>query len=361
MSFTLDHITLTQFRNYPGSQFAFSQRVVGFCGRNGVGKTNLLDAIHYLCFTRSYFSRTDASSVAFGNQGFRIEGNFHRNGIPMKVACILRETGKKEIWSDEDCYDKFSAHIGRLPVVMVIPDDISLITGSSAERRTFLDTLLSQVSPDYLQQLIRYNKVLQQRNGWLKQAANGPADLTVLDILDQQLEVPGLRIFEERRRFMTTFLPRVQDLYRFIAGSAETPGIAYLSQLLEHPFSDLLKSHRQKDLILQRSNVGIHKDDLDLSLDGQPFKTVASQGQRKSLLFALKLAEFEVLKDAKGFPPLLLLDDIFEKLDEDRMRHLLKRVCVENEGQVFITDTHCGRTRDVLERLGCAVQLHELS
>lgn len=279
----------------------------------------------------------------------------------MKVACILRETGKKELWSDGECYDKFSAHIGQLPVVMVIPDDISLITGSSAERRKFLDTLLSQVSPDYLQQLIRYNKVLQQRNGWLKQAAAGPADRSVLDILDQQLEEPADLIFSERKQFMATFLPKVQQLYRFIAGSAETPGVVYQSQLLEESFSSLLKGSRQKDMLLQRSNTGIHKDDLDLTLDGQPFKTIASQGQRKSLLFALKLAEFEVLKEAKGFPPLLLLDDIFEKLDEDRMRHLLKRVCLENEGQVFITDTHCGRILEVLERLGCEVQLHELS
>ena len=361
MSFTLDHIILTQFRNYPTARFDFRRRVVGFCGRNGVGKTNLLDAIHYLCFTRSYFSRTDASSVGFGSQGFRIEGGFRRQDQDMTVACILRETGKKEVWTDGECYTRFSAHIGRLPVVMVIPDDISLVTGGSGERRTFLDTLLSQVSPEYLQQLIRYNKVLQQRNGWLKQAAAGPADHSVLDILDDQLVGPGESLFTARREFMKELIPRVQDLYRFIAGSDETPGLSYESPLLEGSFADMLRNGRARDMASQRSNTGVHKDDVELLLDGQPFRIIASQGQRKSLLFALKLAEFEVLRDAKGFPPILLLDDIFEKLDEDRMSHLLRRVCLENDGQVFITDTHQGRIADVLHRLGCEVQLEELS
>lgn len=361
MSFTLDHIILTQFRNYPTARFDFKRRVVGFCGRNGVGKTNLLDAIHYLCFTRSYFSRTDASSVGFGSQGFRIEGGFRQQEQDMTVACILRETGKKEVWTDGECYTRFSAHIGRLPVVMVIPDDISLVTGGSGERRTFLDTLLSQVSPDYLQQLIRYNKVLQQRNAWLKQAAAGPADVSVLDILDDQLIAPAEAIFQERTAFMKDLIPRVQSLYRFIAGSEEMPGLEYVSPLQEGAFPTLLRASRQRDMASQRSNTGVHKDDLELLLDGESFRVIASQGQRKSLLFALKLAEFEVLKDAKGFPPLLLLDDIFEKLDEDRMSHLLRRVCMENEGQVFITDTHQGRIADVLHKLGCEVQLEELS
>jgi DNA replication and repair protein RecF len=361
MAFSLDHIILTRFRNYPEARFDFRQRVVGFCGPNGVGKTNLLDAIHYLCFTRSYFSRTDASSVSFGSQGFRVEGSFRRQEQQLTVACVLRETGKKEIWADGDCYDKFSAHIGRLPVVMVIPDDISLVTGGSAERRNFLDTLLAQISPEYLQQLIRYNKVLQQRNGWLKQASPGFADTAVLDILDEQLVGPGESIFATRQAFMEQFIPQVQRLYHFIAGKEETPGIKYVSPLQEGSFARLLHQGRSRDLASQRSNTGVHKDDLDLQLDEQPFRTIASQGQRKSLLFALKLAEFEVLRDAKGFPPLLLLDDIFEKLDEGRMQHLLQRVCLENEGQVFITDTHRGRISDVLHRLGCEVQLEELS
>ncbi len=361
MPLTIDHIILTQFRNYDSARFEFTERVVGFCGRNGVGKTNLLDAIHYLCFTKSYFSRTDSSSVGFGSQGFRIEGGFSRNNMHLRVACILRENGKKEIWNGEECYDKFSMHIGQLPVVMVIPDDISLITGSSSDRRKFLDTLLAQLNPDYLQSLIRYNKILQQRNSWLKQAAAGPSDRQVLEILDRQLQEPGDLIFRVRRTFLDDFIARVQLLYTYIAaGSSEIPQMSYQSQLLAKGFPELLSDHFQKDLILQRSNAGVHKDDLELGLDGQPFKTIASQGQQKSLLFALKLAEFEVLRESKGFPPLLLLDDIFEKLDEERMQHLLKRVCIENDGQVFITDTHCGRIKEVLAGLGTQVQLVEL-
>ncbi len=233
--------------------------------------------------------------------------------------------------------------------------------GGSGERRTYLDTLLSQVSPYYLQQLIRYNKVLQHRNAWLKQAASGAADISVLDILDDQLVQPAQALFEVRTGFMQELIPRVQELYRFIAGSTETPGLTYVSPLQEGSFPALLRASRARDMASQRSNTGVHKDEIDLLLDGQPFRTMASQGQRKSLLFALKLAEFEVLKASKGFPPILLLDDIFEKLDEDRMSHLLRRVCLENDGQVFITDTHRGRMEEVMHRLGCEVQLEELT
>ncbi len=360
--FHISHISLTQFRNYGSQTFSFPKRVIGLCGNNGIGKTNLLDAIYYLCFTRSYFSRTDAGSAQIGSQGFRLEGSWIKQGHDHKTICILRENGKKELWIDQELCPKFSAHIGRFPVVFIAPDDIILITGGAEERRRFMDTLLSQLSPEYLKILIRYNKILQERNGFLRRAAeSNQIDTGLLEILDMQLSETGKFIFSERRRFMEDFLPEVQHFYAAITSSAEKPIVAYSSPLLEKSFTDLLLQNRSRDLSMQRTSSGIHRDDLELKLNDEPFRNIASQGQRKSLLFALKLAEFSVLKKAKGFPPLLLLDDIFEKLDELRMQNLLHWVCKENTGQVFLTDTHCSRIRDVMEKINVECQMIELS
>jgi DNA replication and repair protein RecF len=335
---------------------------VGLCGPNGIGKTNLLDAIYYLCFTKSYFSRTDSGSVQIGSQGFRLEANWQQQGQNHKTVCIVRENGKKELWVDQEQCPKFSAHIGRFPIVFIAPDDVILITGGSEERRRFVDTILSQIDPEYLKMLIRYNKILQERNSFLKIAAETQnTDTALLEILDHQLTESGSIIFRERQKFMAAFLPEVQHFYAVISASAEKPVIAYSSPLLERSFTELLWQNRSRDLAMQRTSSGIHRDDLELKLNGESFKTIASQGQRKSLLFALKLAEFNILKKAKGFPPILLLDDIFEKLDEARMQNLLHWVCRENDGQVFLTDTHCNRIRDVMDKIGVACQLIELS
>jgi DNA replication and repair protein RecF len=360
--FHISHISLTQFRNYGQQSFSFPKRIIGLCGSNGIGKTNLLDAIFYLCFTRSYFSRTDASSVQIGSQGFRLEGDWMQQGQDHKTVCIVRETGKKELWVDQELCPKFSAHIGRFPVVFIAPDDITLITGGAEERRRFMDTLLSQLYPEYLKILIRYNKILQERNGFLRQSAEtNQIDWGLLEILDHQLIETGSIIFSERSRFMESFLPEVQHFYAVITNSSEKPVVSYASPLLEKSFPELLLQNRSRDMAMLRTSSGIHRDDLDLKLHEENFKNIASQGQRKSLLFALKLAEFNVLKKAKGFPPLLLLDDIFEKLDEARMQNLLHWVCRENTGQVFLTDTHCNRIRDVMEKIDVDCQLIELT
>ena len=328
---------------------------------NGVGKTNLLDAIYYLCFTRSYFSRSDQQSVQQGSAGFRIVGHFEKEGVPEEVLCIFRENGKKEFSSGGEPYEKFSRHIGRFPCVVIAPDDVQMITGGSEERRRFLDALLSQLDAVYLQHLIEYNKVLQQRNGFLKSLTDRRAqDPALLDVYDAQLARPGAWLFEKRRSFLESFLPLVKDYYAQIAGLAEPIELTYESQLLLQPFPDLLRGFRDKDLLLQRTGAGIHKDDIDLRFSEQPFRAIASQGQRKSLLFALKLAEYETLKQAKGFPPLLLLDDVFEKLDEHRMRNLLDKVCIQDQGQIFITDTHPERIGLELEKLAIPCQIIRL-
>ena len=359
---SLKEISLVQFKNYTQRSFAFGKRIVGICGNNGVGKTNLLDAIYYLCFTKSYFSRSDQTSVLRGSSGFRIEGQFDQDGAAINVVCILRPTGKKEFLADGIPYEKFSRHIGRLPCVIIAPDDIQIVTGGSEERRRFLDALLSQLDPAYLQDLIEYNKVLQQRNGFLKTLTERRlTDKGLLDVYDEQLAVRGTRLFERRVAFLKELLPLAGSFYAQIAGAEEPLALAYDSQLFHSSFRELLRQGLEKDLYLQRTGSGIHRDDIDISFAGVPFKTMASQGQRKSLLFALRLSEYEILRRKKGFPPMLLLDDVFEKLDENRMNNLLDKVCLQGDGQIFITDTHPGRISREMERIGADWQLITLS
>ena len=357
----LHSISLTQFKNYNSRLFNFNERIVGICGNNGVGKTNLLDAIHYLCFTKSYFTRLDQNNIQHGQQGFRIEGEIELENKQEKAICILRETGKKEFSVNDAFYERFAKHIGHYPCVIIAPDDIQIITDGSEERRRFFDALLSQLDADYLQQLITYNQVLQQRNSLLKSfAETGIQDISLLDVLDEQLKKPGEYIFQIRKQFLVSFLPQAKKLYAEIAHRDEDIVITFYSELLQCSFAELLRLNRQRDLAVQRTTGGIHRDDIIFTLDGQLLKNIASQGQRKSLLFALKLAEMDVLKEKKGFAPLLLLDDVFEKLDEDRIANLLKRVCIENKGQVFITDTNRERLTQHLDILSLIYQLIKL-
>lgn len=362
MAFT--KIALTGYKNYESETFYFKQRIVGICGLNGKGKTNLLDAINYLCFTKSYFSKTDALNIFFGSEGFRLEAELNHNGAKentTKIVCIYRSSLKKEFYLDDVAYVKFSHHIGKFPCVMIAPDDIEMITGGSEERRKFLDTLISQVDAEYLQQLINYNKVIQQRNSFLKnESFQANFDPQFLDALDAQLVKPGEYIHHVRTQFCKKIIPLVQQFYNDISGNNEIISMDYNSHLNDGEFLTLIKAARQKDIITQRSNIGIHKDDLGFFLNKNIFKNIASQGQRKSLLFACKLAEFEILCAMKGSPPLLLLDDVFEKLDELRMKNLLQYVCKKNAGQVFITDTHRERLENALSEFRDEVQIIEL-
>jgi DNA replication and repair protein RecF len=336
--------------------------IVAITGANGIGKTNLLDAIHYLCFTKSYFSGNDGANVQHGLQGFRIEGQMKEGDEETVINIVLREMGKKEITCNGVPYEKFSQHIGKYPCVVIAPDDVELIIGGSEERRLFLDSMLSQLDATYLQQLIVYNKVIQQRNSFLKSCAQTQTrNDALLDVLDDQLLTAGNYIYTKRKDFLPAFNQQVLQFYQTIAGKTEPVAVSYESKLLEQPFEQLLKQAREKDHLLQRSTTGIHKDDLLFSLNDEGFKQTASQGQRKSLLFSLKLAEAEVLKQQKGFAPLLLLDDVFEKLDAIRMHNLLDYVCTQFGGQVFLTDPHPGRITDAFNALGKKVQLIELS
>ncbi len=353
----LKKIILTHFKNYEIKQFDFSQNIVGICGPNGVGKTNLLDAIYYCCFTKSYFSGSDALTIGFGKDGFRLEAFFEKEGKAFAVKCICRNN-KKEFFLNDMQYEKLSKHIGLFPVVIVAPDDTGLISNGSEERRKYLDILISQLDAEYLQQLMQYNKILQQRNSFLKTAALEQAiDFSLLDVLDMQLAKPAKYIFTKRSQVCDELIPLIAQFYHRLAGKNEVVSCRYESNLHFSTMEDLLVKMRQRDQLLQRTSAGIHKDELGFELNSHPFKSTASQGQRKTLLFALKLAEFELLKKHKGFSPLLLLDDVFEKLDQNRMQLLLQWVCNENNGNVLITDTHKQRLTNAFKELKIAAQV----
>lgn len=350
-------ISLVQFKNYTRQDFLFSKRIVGITGRNGSGKTNLLDAIYYLCFTRSYFTSSENQNTQYQTNGFRIEGVLEKQGQEEKIVCTVKD-GRKEVSLNEEKYDRFSRHIGQFPAVMIAPDDADIILGGSEERRKWLDTLLSQLYPDYLEHLIVYQKILVQRNSLLKNiAATGQNQDSLLDIFDLQLVQHGVPVFEQRRQFLKSFVPQVQQLYDFIAGKHEIVNIRYQCTLQEEAYAAQLAAARYKDLQLQRTTTGIHRDDLLFLLNDHLMKTSASQGQRKSFLFALKLAQFETVKQHKKFAPLLLLDDVFEKLDQERVVRLISLVAGDAYGQVFITDTHADRLLHAFEGTGEAIQL----
>lgn len=359
----LHNISLYQFRNYSQKKLGFTKRITAFCGSNGSGKTNLLEAIYYLSFAKNYFSRTEGLNVQHGLAGLRLEGDYTIYNEAVTITHIIRENNKKEFaWNGEE-YKKLSHHLGKIPCVMVTPDDTELLTGNSDERRRFIDIILSQLNPDYLQNLIDYTKLLQQRNSLLKQSElNGRMviDENLLAVLDNQIAHKGDAIYAVRKLFLKDFLLKVAAYYVSISGKDDFIKLTYNSPLHIQNMSQLLKDNRQKDFLLQRTTSGIHRDDIEILKGSTSFKTEASQGQRKTLLFAMKLAEWHTLKEAKGIDPILLLDDVFEKLDADRMEHLLFTVCKENNGQVFITDTHFDRLKEHFDKLDIDVDLIEL-
>ena len=357
----LKSLKLIQFRNYIQQQFEFTHRIIGIVGPNGTGKTNILDALYYLSFTKSYFSRPDAQNVHHDFQGMRIEGSYIIGKNELSITCVIRENLKKEFYFNEAPYTKLSQHIGKVPCVMIAPDDVQIITGTSEERRRLMDSLLSQLYPTYLHHLIQYNKVLVQRNSYLKLIAEqGNMDKIIIEAFDEQLIQHGNILFQHRKELLHKFLPEILSLYKILAEKLDEINIQYQSSLHVSPYKEQLESTLQKDLILQRTSVGIHKDDLLITIQGQSFKQEASQGQRKSLLFAIRLAEWIFIKKEKQLSPILLMDDIFEKLDENRMIQLLSWVNKYTDGQVFITDTHKERVEQILSKHVIDFQLIQL-
>ena len=342
---SINKITLLQFRNYSSATFEFPAPVTCITGANGSGKTNLLDAVYYLCYTKSYFSAYQQNSVQNGMDGFRVTGVFDRKGRAETISAKWK-AGKKEIYNNEVEYEKITDHIGTYSAVMIAPDDTELINGSSELRRKWVDGILGQVDKLYLEKLMHYQRILQQRNAWLKIQSVKPADnRTELEYYDAELAADGAYIYEQRKIFLKEFLPLLNDLYHRLTDGKEAVQVTYNSDLAQKPRAKWLEQGLEHDLRYQRTLRGIHKDDWEFTLNGLALKQFGSQGQKKSFLFALKLAQYAYLSKAQGHLPILLLDDIFEKLDQNRMEALLRIIRGPDFGQVILTDTHPERIR----------------
>lgn len=357
----LKNITLLNFKNYATAEVVFAKTVNAFVGNNGAGKTNLLDAIHYLCLCKGYFNPIDSQQIKANEDLFLIQGDFERKEKNEKITCGLKRNQKKQIKRNKKEYDKLAQHIGLFPLVMISPYDTNLIMDGSEERRRFIDNVISQTDSSYLDELIIYNKHLLNRNAMLKQiAVTRKMDLTLLQILDEQLVVSGDRIFEKRKQFLLDFIPLFDAHYRYITDDAEQVSLTYFSQLNEHDFLTLLSQSIEKDRILERTTTGIHKDELSFAIGDMPLKKFGSQGQQKSFLIALKLAQYSYLQKFKGFKPLLLLDDIFDKLDDRRVHKLMEMVSHHDFGQIFITDTGRERVMSVFDKIDVEVKLFDV-
>lgn len=354
-SLHLETLRLLHFKNYEDASLTCSSQLNAFVGLNGMGKTNLLEAIYYLCMCRSPRAVADRHLPRRGSDFFRLEGLFRRHGRQEAITAKLRPGKKKTFERNGKPYDLLSEHIGLLPVVFIAPEDTQLITGGSEERRRLLDNTLSQLHAEYLQQLITYNKVLDQRNRLLKQFAEQQSfDAGLLDAYDRQLWGPADYLYRERERFLADFNPLLIALAGRISSTQDPFQVRYRSPLQERSMADCLRENRDKDRLLARTTAGIHKDDLDLLLDDSPVKRYASQGQTKSLALGLKLAQYRMLQQGKNTPPILLLDDLFDKLDAERVGSLLALLREQAFGQVFLTDTDEARVLDLLHSMGAA-------
>jgi DNA replication and repair protein RecF len=334
-------IGLFQFKNYDFQKFDCNASVVAISGQNGKGKTNLLDAIYYSAFTKSAFTHIDQNLVKQGSQGFRVEAQWQTLTNKYDIKAIVRENGKKEFYCNESLYQSLSQHIGLVSVVLITPDDIALINEDSGFRRKFIDAILSQTNANYLHHFLLYNKLLLQRRALLKNLQeNRSNNYALLDVLDEQIAPSGDFIFEARKAFLETFIPSIMKQYALIAmQNQEQLTIKYETALSQTNTLNLLQQFRAQDIKSGRNNVGIHKDDLVFGFGNMPFKQIASQGQKKSMLIACKMAEFLHISTLKNDYPILMIDDVFEKLDGERLYNLMQLLPKDENFQLFTTDT----------------------
>jgi len=346
----LQEISLLQYKNYNEARVVLSPNINCFVGDNGVGKTNILDAIYYLCFCKSYFNSIDSQNIQHDKPFFVIEGSFNRLDEIDTVYCGVKRGQKKIFKRNKKDYERLADHIGLYPLVIISPADRNLIIEGSETRRKFIDSVISQSDKLYLNDLIQYNKTVSQRNALLKYfAANFTYDPTTLGIYNEQLIDLATRIYTKRKEFMTKFNPIFQSYYQAISSSNEEVSLEYKSQLHDADLGALLEESLNRDKILQYTSCGIHKDDLLFKIGDYPIKKQGSQGQQKTYLIALKLAQFDFIKDLVGYKPLLLLDDIFDKLDDSRVESIVRLVSENHFGQIFITDTHKERTEEIVK------------
>ncbi|WP_372936016.1 DNA replication/repair protein RecF [Seonamhaeicola sp.] len=357
----LKSLSLLNYKNFDGKSFNFNEKINCFVGNNGIGKTNVLDAIYHLSFGKSYFNPVATQNIKHGEDFFVINGEYNKDNKTEKIVVSLKRGQKKIIKRNGKAYEKFSEHIGFLPLVIISPADRNLIIEGSDTRRKFIDSVISQSDKNYLSKLINYNKILAQRNALLKYfALNHTFNADTLEVYNNQLTEYGTLIFEKRKAFLKEFIPIFKERYYAISNGNESVDLVYNSHLFESNLNMLLASALNKDKALQYTSVGIHKDDLHFNIETHPIKKFGSQGQQKSFLIALKLAQFDFIKAQSGVNPILLLDDIFDKLDEQRVAQIIKLVDDENFGQLFISDTHPERTENAVKQAHQSYEIFKL-
>jgi DNA replication and repair protein RecF len=346
----LKKISLFNYKNFSEANFEFDSKINCFVGKNGIGKTNVLDAIYHLSYGKSYFNPLAVQNIKHGEEFFVIDAEFEKQERTEQIVCSLKKGQKKILKRNGKPYEKFSDHIGFVPLVIISPADSDLIVEGSETRRKFMDSVISQLDADYLKQLIHYQKVMSQRNALLKYfALNHVFETDTLSIYNEQLNSFGNYIFEKRKQFIEAFVPVFNRHHEAITGGQETVRLVYESHLFENNLLQLLQDNINKDRALQYTSAGTHKDDLSFEIDNYPIKKFGSQGQQKSFLIALKLAQFEFLKTQSGVKPILLFDDIFDKLDESRVAKIIEMVNNDTFGQLFISDTHPERTETIVK------------
>jgi len=346
----LKSLQLLNFKNYSSIEFDFNSKINCFVGKNSVGKTNILDAVYYLSFTKSFVSSVDIHNIKIGESFFMINGEYSRQDIEEQIVCGYKKGQKKQIKRNKKEYKKYSEHIGKFPLVMISPLDSELITGGSELRRKFIDGVISQYDKKYLEALLNYNSALKQRNSLLKQFAKSNSFKSdLIEVWNQQLSKYGNYIFKIRDAFIDAFIPYFQEYYNLLTNDNQEVKIYYQSQLKDISLDELLQNAISKDRIVQHTTVGIHKDDLNFELNSLPMKRLGSQGQQKTLLLALKLAQYQHIYKHSKIKPILLLDDIFDKLDRERVINLIGIITSDKFGQTFITDTNEERLQIALK------------
>ena len=357
----LKHLSLTQYKNINSKTFEFNPKINCFIGNNGIGKSNILDAIYHLAFGKSYFNPIATQNIKIGTEFFVIDGIYERDGREEKIVCFLKKGYKKVMKRNGKIYDKLSDHIGLIPTVIISPADQDLISEGSNTRRKFMDGIIAQTDSLFLQNLLEYNKILTQRNALLKFfALNNTFDSETLKVYNKQLTDRSHPIFEKRKNFMESYIPVFNQRYQKISEGNEKICLNYESDLHKSKHNILLKDSIEKDKILRHTSTGIHKDDISFLLDEKSIKRFGSQGQQKTLLVALKLAQFDFLKKRIGGSPILLLDDAFDKLDQKRVTQIVSLVDQKDFGQIFITDTHEERTIQALNEIKSTYEIFKL-
>ncbi len=354
----LNRLRILNYKNIREADLTFSPKINCFVGNNGMGKTNLLDAVYYLSFCKSHSNAIDSQNITHDEEFLMLEGAYSRGERSVEIYCGLKRRQKKHFKCDKKEYEKLSDHIGLLPLVLISPADGALIQEGSEERRKFMDGFISQYDKKYLSCLMAYNNTLMQRNAMIKSEKR--EDL-LLDVLEMQMVEYGTYIYEKRVEFIERFLPHFSEFHRIVSNEKESVGLSYRSHLQDAtPFEEQLRQTRDRDFVIGYSTKGIHKDDLDMEMDGFPIKKIGSQGQNKTYLIALKLAQFNFLKERSGVRPILLLDDIFDKLDAHRVSQIIQLLKDDRFGQVFISDTDREHLSSILEHSGCDYLLYKV-